>query len=409
MSDPGFIERLLDGAEVAWKPLGELGELVRGNGLPKKDFTDTGVPAIHYGQIYTHYGLSTRSTISFVSPETAANLRKVNTGDVVITNTSENFEDVATPLVYLGQEQAVTGGHATIFKPIKTVLGMYFAYFTQTPTFAKAKRQYAKGAKVIDVSAKDMSRIPIPVPCPDNPERSLAIQAEVVRVLDAFAELTARRKQYNHYRDKLLTFGGDVEYKPLREVAELSKTRISFDQLDKSNYVGVDNLLQDRGGKVESSYVPMSGNLTEYQKGDVLIGNIRPYLKKIWFADGNGGANGDVLVIHGTDSNIDSRYLYQVLADEKFFIYNMKYAKGAKMPRGSKPQILLYPIPIPFPNNSRKSLAEQARIAAILDKFDALTTSLAEGLPREIDLRQKQYAHYRDLLLDFPKPDGEAA
>lgn len=140
-----------------------------------------------------------------------------------------------------------------------------------------------------------------------------------------------------------------------------------------------------------------------------MIGNIRPYLRKIWFADGNGGTNGDVLVIHRTDNNIDSRYLYQVLADEKFFIYNMKHAKGAKMPRGSKPQILLYPIPIPCPNNSQKSLAEQARIVAILDKFDALTTSLTEGLPCEIDLRQKQYAYYRDLLLDFPKPAREAA
>ena len=74
----------------------------------------------------------------------------------------------------------------------------------------------------------------------------------------------------------------------------------------------------------------------------------------------------------------------------------MQHAKGAKMPRGNKDEILKYRIPLP-------SLAEQARIVAILDKFDALTASITEGLPREIELRQKQYAYYRDLLLSFPK------
>lgn len=139
MSQLSYLEKLLDGVEVEWKTLGELGELVRGNGLPKADFTTSGVPAIHYGQIYTHYGLSTETTISYVSPETARKLKKVNTGDVVITNTSENLEDVGKALVYLGNSEAVTGGHATIFKPNKFIIGKYFAYFTQTSTFFFAK------------------------------------------------------------------------------------------------------------------------------------------------------------------------------------------------------------------------------------------------------------------------------
>lgn len=94
MSNQNFVEKLLEGVEVEWKAIMDIGELVRGSGLPKKDFTESGIPAIHYGQIYTYYGLSTTSTVSFVSPETAEKLKKVNTGDVVITNTSENFEDV---------------------------------------------------------------------------------------------------------------------------------------------------------------------------------------------------------------------------------------------------------------------------------------------------------------------------
>jgi type I restriction enzyme S subunit len=190
MSGVTLLEKLLDGAGVERRALGTLGELVRGNGLQKKDFTDAGVPAIHYGQIYTYYGLSTTETKSFVSPELANQLKKVNRGDVVITNTSENLEDVGKALVYLGEPQAVTGGHATVLKPGDLLLGKYFAYFTQTNEFASEKRKYAKGAKVIDISATDMAKIPIPLPCPENPKKSLEIQTEIVRILDAFSELT---------------------------------------------------------------------------------------------------------------------------------------------------------------------------------------------------------------------------
>lgn len=202
--------------EVEWIALGELGQLIRGNGLPKKDFTETGVPAIHYGQIYTYYGLSTDSTISFVSHETAERLKKVNKGDVVITNTSENFEDVGTAMVYLGEEHAVTGGHATIFKPSAKIVGKYFAYFTQTSAFQKAKKKYAKGTKVIDVSANDMSKIYIPIP-------PLAEQSRIVSILDKFDALTnsiseglpreinLRQKQYEYYRDLLLNFPKPTE------------------------------------------------------------------------------------------------------------------------------------------------------------------------------------------------------
>lgn len=159
MNGLSYLEKLLDGAEVEWLPLGQLGELVRGSGLPKSDFTESGVPAIHYGQIYTFYGLSTETTKSFVSHQTASKLKKVNQGDVVITNTSENFSDVVKALVYLGSEQAVTGGHATVFKPCNGIIGKYFAYYTQTDSFASEKRKHSKGTKVIDVSATDMARL----------------------------------------------------------------------------------------------------------------------------------------------------------------------------------------------------------------------------------------------------------
>lgn len=188
-----------------------------------------------------------------------------------------------------------------------------------------------------------------------------------------------------------------VVWKKLGEISIYSKERISTDNLNEYNYVGVENLLKDKLGKTKSSYVPKDGTMIKFCINDILIGNIRPYLRKIWMADVDGGTNGDVLVIHiKEDMNkvVLPKYLFQVLLDERFFEYDIKYSKGAKMPRGDKNKILEYKIPIP-------SLPVQEYIVSILDKFDALVNDISQGLPKEIELRQKQYEYYREKLLDF--------
>ena len=196
---------------VVYRKLGEVAELVRGNGLSKKDFAPEGIPAIHYGQIYTYYGNETKGTISFVTPETASKLRKVFCGNVVITNTSENLEDVGKALLYSGESEAVTGGHATIIRCSEYLLPKYFVYYTMTYSFFDQKRKLAKGTKVIDVSATDLARIEIPLP-------PLSEQARIVEILDKFDTLTnsiseglpleiqLRKQQYEYYREQLLDF-----------------------------------------------------------------------------------------------------------------------------------------------------------------------------------------------------------
>ncbi|MGF5218772.1 restriction endonuclease subunit S, partial [Klebsiella pneumoniae] len=397
MSIASLMEKLLNGVEVNWKALGELGELVRGNGLPKTDFTESGVPAIHYGQIYTYYGLSTQTTISFVSPETAKKLKKVDRGDVVITNTSENLEDVGKALVYLGKPQAVTGGHATIFKPNSLIIGKYVAYFTQTSAFFCEKRKLAKGTKVIDVSATDLAKIQIPIPCPENPKKSLEIQAEIVRILDAFsamtaeltAELNLRKKQYNYYRDLLLSFEeGEVEWKTLGELAE--------------------NL--DSKRKPITSGLREAGNIPYYGASGIV-----DYVKDYIF-------DGDFLLVSEDGANLLARNTpiafsisgktwvnnhahvlkFDTYAERRYVEYYLNsidltpYISGAAQPKLNKKNLESIRIPNPSPT-------EKERIVAILDKFDALTNSITEGLPCEIELRQKQYEYYRDLLLSFPK------
>ena len=271
-----------------------------------------------------------------------------------------------------------------------------------------------------------METIEIPLP-------PLEIQKKIVECLDKFsalaaelqAELQLRRKQYEYYRTQLLTPHSDCnsadntddrnwecqrytkgiakvydwQWKTLGEVCDLVKDRISASNLDTETYVSVENLLPNKMGKIASTSVPTTGNVINYHKDNVLIGNIRPYLRKIWLANCDGGTNGDVITLSIKDEYknlILPRFLYHALADERFFIYDTQYSSGAKMPRGDKERVMEYQIALP-------PLAEQARIVAILDKFEALTTSLSDGIPAEQAAQQKRYEYYRDLLLTFDR------
>ena len=205
--------------------------------------------------------------------------------------------------------------------------------------------------------------------------------------------MTTTAPQLLPYLERLLD-GETVEWKTLGEVAEYVRQRVAVDQLCAQTYVGVDNLLPNRAGKQDSNYIPTEGNAIAYQPNDILIGNIRPYLKKIWKADNEGGASADVLVVRITNSLLTPGYLYHLLADDRFFSYDMQHAKGAKMPRGNKEKILDYVLPIP-------PLRVQSRIVEILDKFTQLEAQLEAELQAELKARRKQYAYYRDQILNF--------
>ncbi|ELW7977664.1 restriction endonuclease subunit S, partial [Escherichia coli] len=201
------------------------------------------------------------------------------------------------------------------------------------------------------------------------------------------------------YLEKLLD-GVEVEWKAVGDIAGYSTTKVDADKLDATSFVGVDNLLADKGGRIDATYQPNTARLTAYEPGDILLGNIRPYLKKVWMAENNGGCSGDVLAIRilaDCKKIISPEYLYYALSSDSFFSYSMQHAKGAKMPRGSKDAILNYQIPIPCPSAPEKSLAIQSEIVRILDKFTALTAELTA----ELNMRKKQYNYYRDQLLNL--------
>lgn len=192
---------------------------------------------------------------------------------------------------------------------------------------------------------------------------------------------------------------GGVEHRVLGQVAGYSTTRISSAELDTTTFVGVDNLLPNQQGKVDSSHVPDMGNCTEYLPGEILLGNIRPYLKKVWRATNRGGCNGDVLAVRITEKNrLSPEFLYYLLSADSFFAYEMQHAKGAKMPRGDKKSVLNYRIPIP-------PLDVQREIVKVLDLFSELETELEAKLEAELDARHRQYDHYRDSLLALPEAE----
>lgn len=377
-----FIEQLLNGENVEWKKLGEVCSLIRGKRLTKRDLDINDIYPVYHGGI---------EPIGYYNQSN----RKANSTMIINVGAS------AGTVGYSANDFWSSDG-CFCFSHNEQLNQRYLYYSLQNiETFIKSKVRKA-GIPTLDNKVLENIKIPLP---------PLSVQHRIVEILDKFTELEANleaeldchKRQYEYYRNQLLSFdmlnrGGqklnDVKIMTLGEIAKYSSTRIKSSCLCETSFVGVDNLLQYRKGKTISTHVPTEGTFAEYQVGDILIGNIRPYLKKIWYADNSGGASGDVLVIHLTNEQIMSRYLYQVLADDKFFSYNMQHAKGAKMPRGNKQKIMEYKIPLP-------PLSVQREIVEILDKFDTLCNSISEGLPKEIELRRKQYEYYRNQLLTF--------
>ena len=378
-----FLEKLLDGAEVEWKPLIKVASLTRGRVISKEYLADNlGDYPVYSSQTVNNGEIGKINSFDFDGEFVSWTTDGANAGTVF----------------YRSGKFSITNVCGLIKIQNNLELNYKFLFYWLS---IEAKNHVYSGMGNPKLMSHQMEKILIPIP-------PLPVQTEIVKILDALTALTSeltselilRRKQYEYYREKLLSFdslerlnvGGAK--KKLIDVAIYAKVRILADKLDKENYVGVENLLQNKLGKTSSNYVPTDGAFIEYLPNDILIGNIRPYLRKIWLSDRKGGTNGDVLVIRLTDENILPRYLYHILANEHFFEYNVKYSKGAKMPRGDKAAILQYEFDVP-------TFEQQQRIISILDKFETLTNSITEGLPLAIEQSQKRYEYYRELLLNF--------
>ena len=189
----------------AWKKISEIGTIYRGIAYSKKDFTETGTPCIHYGQIYTRYGTFADKTFTCVSDDFAKGKRLAKKGDLIMAVTSENLEDVGKCLAWLGEDDILVSNHACFIR--HSLNPKYLAYILQTSYFFNYKRKISKGVKVIDLDLNMFGEMLIPIP-------SMEEQQSVVSKLDTFSNLISKlegerdlhQKQYEYYREKLLTF-----------------------------------------------------------------------------------------------------------------------------------------------------------------------------------------------------------
>ncbi|MBY3219421.1 restriction endonuclease subunit S [Rhizobium laguerreae] len=394
MSELKSLDKLLEGASVEWKPLGQVSRFINGRAYQRSELLENGkYPVLRVGNFFT-------SEKWYHSDLELDDDKYCDHGDLLYA-WSASFG----PRIWNGGKVIY---HYHIWKVVpdpNIVLKKYLYYLLAWDVNA-LKGDQATGSTMMHISKGAIEERLVPIPCPNDPQESLAIQTEIVRILDKFTELTseltaelkARKKQYNHYRDQLLSFEDrDVEWRPLEELAE----------------------------NLDSQRKPVTANIRE--PGEIPYygaSGIVDFVKDFIF-------DGDYLLVSEDGANLLARSTpiafsisgktwvnnhahvlkFETYAERKYVEYYLNsidltpYISGAAQPKLNKKS--LNSILVPNPPKEEKE-----RIVAILDKFETLTTSLSEGLPREIKLRQQQYEYYRDLLLNFPKPatvSGEAA
>jgi restriction modification system DNA specificity domain protein len=374
-----YIAHLLNGAEVEWKPLGEVAKVNKGVQLNKTKLKDEGkYPAYNGGKTYSGW------TDDFNVEE--------NTTIISQGGASAGFVNFVTTKFW-------ANAHCYYIIPnLEIVNNRYLYQFLKFQEKFFMNSQHGAGIPALAISKLNKHLIPVP---------PLSVQQEIVRILDKFtqleaeleAELDCRKRQYEYYRDMLLSFNevvgakilifSDLQWKTLGEVAELKRGRV----------ISKEYLYENIGEyPVYSSQTVNNGEIGKIKTFDFEQEAIT------WTTD---GANaGTVFYREGrfsitnvcgliTIKNIqilNYKYLYYWLSIEaKKHVYS-----GMGHPKLMSNQMEKIQIPIP-------PIEEQERIAGILDKFDTLVNSISEGLPREIELRRKQYEYYREKLLSFPK------
>jgi len=363
-----YIARLLQGAEVVWKPLGEVASLKRGRVISKEYLYDNvGEYPVYSSQTVNNGEIGRIKTFDFEQEAITWTTDGANAGTVFYREGCFSITNVC--------------GLVTI-KNIQTLNYKYLYYWLSI----EAKKHVYSGMGNPKLMSNQMEKIQIPLP-------PLSVQQEIVRILDKFtqleaeleAELDCRKRQYEYYRNKLLAYeGNEVEWKMLGEVTEIirGKRVVKKDLAEEGMFAVFQNSMKPLGyynksnAPAQTTFIICAGAAGE-------IGFMKD---AFWAAD-------DVYYFKN-NQNLNNKYLYHFLLTQQIKI--SQQVRRASIPRLSKSSFDKLLIPLP-------PLEEQERIATILDKFDTLVNSISEGLPKEIALRRKQYEYYREQLLSFPK------
>ena len=392
MSGQEFLQNLLAGAITEWKPLSEVAVIK--NGKDWKNLGSGDVPVYGSGGIMGYV-----DTFSYDKPTVLIPRKGSITNVFFVDKPFWNVDTIYYTEIDVGQ-----------------VNPKYLYYFVKTIDLMSLDT----GSGRPSLTQAILNRLEIPIPCPENPKKSLAIQTEIVRILDTFTELTtelttelnARRKQYNYYRDQLLSFeDGEVEWRTLDSVSLRSYSG-STPRAGTAKYYDSGAIPWLRTQEVKFTDIcETEVKITQLALDETAVKWIPENCVIVAISGATAGRSGVNKIPLTTNQHCCCLEIDPSQADYQYVFHwvSMNYKNLKGLGQGARGDLNAgiikgFKIPIPFSNDPEKSLAEQGRIAGTLDTFDNITNSITEGLPREIELRQQQFAYYQDLLFDFPKP-----
>lgn len=410
-----FIERLLDGAEVEWRVIGEVAEIYGGlTGKTKSDFEDGNALFVSYKNIYDNYEVK-EEELDKVRISEGEKQNKVEYGDILFTGSSETAEEVAfSSAVTTHFQEAVylnSFSFGVRFHKDTVLIPQFSKHLFRGLSMRKQLVRTASGVTRFNVSKVRFKKLLIPIP-------PIHTQQRIVDILDKFTELEAelegRKRQYEYYRNQLLSI--DVLSKgmqntdkiPIRTMGEIGefirgkrfvKTDITTQGCPCIHYGEMYTHYGIWANKSKSFISPAlvtQKNLRLAQTNDVIIVGAGETIEDLGV--GTAWLSQTSVVIHDAcfifRSNLNPKYVAYFTRTNNFHDQLRRHVSSGKISAVNAKGLAKIQIPIP-------PLSEQQRIVSILDKFDTLTTSISEGLPKEIELRRKQYEYYRDRLLSF--------
>lgn len=376
---------------VEYKTLGEIAtDVFRGSGIKRDQVTEDGISCVRYGEIYTTYGIWFDSCVSHTRIEYIQSPKYFSHGDILFATTGESVEDIAKSCAYVGDEECLAGGDIVVLKHNENP--KYLSYALATEDARKQKSAGKVKSKVVHSSVPAIKAIKIPVP-------PLPVQREIVRILDNFteltAELTARKKQYEYYTQQLMNFGDNIRMLALGEIGSVKMCkRILKSQTNTEG--GIPFYKIGTFGKEPDAFISEEV-FEEYKekysypkKGDILISCSGTIGRTVVF-DGEPAyfQDSNIVWLEHDEKIVTNEYLQYCYKKQPWQI-----STGGTIARLYNDNILKARIPVP-------SIEEQKRIVEILARFETPSNDISDGLPAEIEARQKQYEYYRDRLLSF--------
>lgn len=400
---------------VEYKTLGELGKFYGGiTGKSKEDFSDGNAKFITYKNVYSNPSLEIEIEDRVKIAENE-NQRTLEYGDVIFTGSSEIPDEcgISSVLTVRTDERLYLNSFCFIFRfdDVSIMLPAFSKHLFRSNNLRYQIGKTASGVTRFNVSKKLMANVLIPLP-------PLPVQEEIVRILDSFIELTeeltaelteeltARKQQYEYYRDSLLTFGDEVEWKTLQKCTLKTNNIKWSENNDKEfQYIDLSSVSRDDNKISETQCINSVSAPSRAQQivlsQDVIFGSTRPMLKRYCLVNDdyhNQICSTGFCVLRANAEYVLPKWIFFLISSSDFYRHVEKYQKGASYPAISDSEIKSYKIPVP-------PLPEQQRIVDILDRFYKLCNDISEGLPAEIDARQKQYEYYRDKLLTFKEKE----